>query len=270
MDVTAATTATAQDSGLRCPRCDYNLTGLTRPRCPECGATFTWEYVRALAERRPQIAFERARGWARLRGFIVTWATVLLAPWKFAGQAVRCVHGRAALVFGLICFAWTLLSFFFGADLLFLLTWWTVAAIYLTIQTPLLFLLDMPHWREGWRGLWFWAAVGGYTSAVVASEFYAGPPLIGLFYLLELVTGFGGGLVSPGGTFGTTLHWTQMILWLNGPALCYAARQRIRRGRTTPGHIVVSGCTWLLLLVLYGAVLDYLAEPVYTFYSDLF
>jgi uncharacterized paraquat-inducible protein A len=26
-----------------CPNCDYNLTGLREPRCPECGWTFTFE-----------------------------------------------------------------------------------------------------------------------------------------------------------------------------------------------------------------------------------
>jgi cytochrome c-type biogenesis protein len=28
-----------------CPRCDYNLTGLTETRCPECGEQFDWETV---------------------------------------------------------------------------------------------------------------------------------------------------------------------------------------------------------------------------------
>ncbi len=31
------------DVDLPCPLCDYNLRGLTDPRCPECGFTFTWD-----------------------------------------------------------------------------------------------------------------------------------------------------------------------------------------------------------------------------------
>ena len=30
------------DEDLPCPQCQYNLRGLTLPRCPECGFTFNW------------------------------------------------------------------------------------------------------------------------------------------------------------------------------------------------------------------------------------
>ena len=38
---TSKTTNTIEDlSGLRCPKCDYELTGLKQNRCPECGERF--------------------------------------------------------------------------------------------------------------------------------------------------------------------------------------------------------------------------------------
>ena len=39
------------DSGLCCPRCDYNLTGLPHDRCPECGTPFDRQRMIAWATR---------------------------------------------------------------------------------------------------------------------------------------------------------------------------------------------------------------------------
>src|SRR4051812_18016461 len=43
---------------LRCPLCDYNLRGLTEPRCPECGAKFDWDELRNPARRLHPYLFE--------------------------------------------------------------------------------------------------------------------------------------------------------------------------------------------------------------------
>ncbi len=32
--------AIPNDTGLRCPKCGYNITALTSARCPECGSSF--------------------------------------------------------------------------------------------------------------------------------------------------------------------------------------------------------------------------------------
>ncbi len=50
MDGTASTPDAAPDwsqidEAPVCPLCDYNLRGLTQPRCPECGYTFTWDEI---------------------------------------------------------------------------------------------------------------------------------------------------------------------------------------------------------------------------------
>src|ERR1700704_1708392 len=34
---------TSQQAEISCPMCDYNLRGLTEPRCPECGYRFEWK-----------------------------------------------------------------------------------------------------------------------------------------------------------------------------------------------------------------------------------
>jgi len=57
-------------AGLRCPTCRYDLSGLTTPQCPECGAAFTPELIRR-AERNA-----RRRKWliAALVMFVVIYA----------------------------------------------------------------------------------------------------------------------------------------------------------------------------------------------------
>lgn len=43
---------------LPCPLCDYDLRGLTEPRCPECGYTFEWRQMLDPALRRHEFLFE--------------------------------------------------------------------------------------------------------------------------------------------------------------------------------------------------------------------
>ena len=44
--------------GLSCPLCEYDLRGLTEPRCPECGYRFTWEELRDPSRRIHPYLFE--------------------------------------------------------------------------------------------------------------------------------------------------------------------------------------------------------------------
>lgn len=75
------------DSGLRCPQCDYNLTGLAESRCPECGAAFDPEELRRIL----------AGGWAPIPGWddrgdtniLVAFARVCWATWFHPGEFAR-------------------------------------------------------------------------------------------------------------------------------------------------------------------------------------
>jgi hypothetical protein len=81
------TDSTMNDTGtaagaeeLTCPLCDYNLRGLTTPRCPECGYAFEWSELRQRAREHPYL-FDRAK-LRRVRAFVKTLAWGMW-PWKF-------------------------------------------------------------------------------------------------------------------------------------------------------------------------------------------
>lgn len=71
-------------AGLRCPKCDYDLTGTTEPRCPECGGAFDPEKLRGQSSRWRG----RPRWWVTLAVVIVavylpnTWIFWIDYPWS--------------------------------------------------------------------------------------------------------------------------------------------------------------------------------------------
>ncbi|MBU0639107.1 MAG: hypothetical protein KKB50_09605 [Planctomycetes bacterium] len=281
--VEASVAPPLEDVGLRCPACTYNLTGLTSPRCPECGRAFDWEQVRRAAANQPRIAFERARGSRKILGLGLTWLTVLFAPWVFARQITARVSTGHALVFLAVCFASGLLSFFFGADTEVILAWLMTAVVYILLQAVWLALLDPTSWRSGgtllvspsrWRrffgSLHFWLLIGCYTSAVMATEFVSGPPFIELTTLLEVVRGRDPSSWISGAfkwSFYAVVTWAQMLVWLLGLGFCYAAR--LRRAGTPAGRARgVAVLIVLSLLVLYAAVFEQVGERMFDLFDD--
>jgi hypothetical protein len=258
----------ATDSGLRCPRCDYNLTGLTRARCPECGETFDWDAVRRASQNVPTIAFERARGWRRIPAFFVTWATVLFTPWIFARQAVMRLGTADGIAFGLICFVTTAGGFATDMDLDFWATWLCTAIVYVALQTVGLALADWPGWRHPAQTLRFWLLVGCYTSAVMTTEIVRGPPPVFVEDLWAVLRG-----TEPNSwmdevfelSVDAAVWWTQIALWLAALGACYAAR--LRRAHY-PATLV-----WPAVVVVVAGVLFLYATAVQhigSYFSELF
>jgi hypothetical protein len=62
-----------------CPLCDYNLRGLSEPRCPECGYTFAWPDLFDPARRRHPYLFEHHPE-RNVRSFVRTWLHNLWSP----------------------------------------------------------------------------------------------------------------------------------------------------------------------------------------------
>jgi hypothetical protein len=267
-DTPAPGEAAPTDSGLRCPACEYNLTGLSEPRCPECGTSFTWEDVRLAAANQPTIAFEQVGGWRKVPAFFVTWAMVLLAPWIFARQAVRRVSLRHGLVFGAACFVPVTLRYALdsGFDASYP-TWVCTAAIYLVLQALLLTGIDPGGWRAPREGFLFWLAVGGYTSAVVVTECFQAAPLVAISEIWEGMVDFVRGtltlreayyLVRPDVPW---LGWVQIAVWLAGVVCCYWRRlrkRRVARGTTLAVCVLVA----FLLFNLYAFCVEMISVNV--------
>ncbi|HZL34456.1 MAG TPA: hypothetical protein VFC78_04040 [Tepidisphaeraceae bacterium] len=64
-----------------CPLCEYNLRGLTEPRCPECGYQFVWRELLDPARRVHPYLFEHKRGLAIGAFFKTAWMN--LRPGRF-------------------------------------------------------------------------------------------------------------------------------------------------------------------------------------------
>ena len=100
--------APADDQGLRCLTCDYNLTGINSEQCPECGVIIPWTAVRQraahIAAVRPATPWDTP-GVCRISGFVRTLMLASLAPQRLARRYPIAVDMRAARRYALTCWA---------------------------------------------------------------------------------------------------------------------------------------------------------------------
>lgn len=268
MDATGNAAAYAPpEHALRCPTCDYLLVGLPQNRCPECGCVFDPAAVQKWQTRTPPW-FEQARGGSVIVAFVGTWLTVLATPWRFAWQTVGGLRGGRAAWFGGICFASTFVSLFFGADPAIIAAWLSTAAVYLILQTAWLVAMDWPHRDRPLHSAGHWLAVGGYTSAIVMTEWYYGPPLFMLSEFVDLISSPRSSSLFSSNGIRSVLAWAQVIVWLIGVVCCVDARLA-SRARSRRARIIAAFICFASLLVLYSASIEYIGAPLYNFLQDV-
>ncbi|MBI5865956.1 MAG: hypothetical protein HZB38_15920 [Planctomycetes bacterium] len=263
-----ASVATVDAPHPHCPKCDYDLTGLPEARCPECGGAFSWQDV---FEQPKTIAFERAGGWARVGAFFLAWITVLAMPWVFARQAVRRCDWRWGTLFGAICFAtcWLnavpLVSKNTGSAEQ-IIPWTLTGAAYVILQCLVLYAFDWRNWRRPRPALLFWLAIGGYTSAIVVTEFVYAPPIVDFDSLPRLL-----GLVQTSSSWFSSpsvpaVHWTQIGVWLWGLACVIYARHR-SAGLSWETAATLTAVSIAVLYHLYIAAIWWIGNPLCELFS---
>ncbi len=248
-----AALSSARD-GATCYRCGYDLTGLPRPRCPECGVEFDWTDPRLDANYHRGVAFEKARtipGFAW--GFVLTWLTVVCVPWIFARQTLRRISLARGLLFAAVCMLSTAGAYFHEPGWDIIIAWVVTAIVYMPAQSLVLSLFDKRFYRRPRAALAFWSAVTCYTSAIMVLEAgIGGPPVVLLSDLSIALTGRyfdATSLTMPDMyslNWSAALMWGVFAVWLAGLLCCVFARAR------SNGH---AGSTILVMLLLVAPAL---------------
>jgi hypothetical protein len=87
---------------LRCPGCGYDLTGLTRDRCPECGASFDRTYLSLQQKQNVLLPWETRRQGSLARRIVSTCLAAWLHPVKYCNRISQRCHVKVDRPSGLI------------------------------------------------------------------------------------------------------------------------------------------------------------------------
>lgn len=104
---TDASPQTPTDEGLRCPKCEYNLTGLVDDVCPECGEAFNRARLLASLHEAvgpiPEWSRRHDVGW--VRAFLSTLIEMWFFPMRFGRRFPRNPERNGPRHFARICLA---------------------------------------------------------------------------------------------------------------------------------------------------------------------
>ncbi|MFN0136683.1 MAG: hypothetical protein ACKVS9_11280, partial [Phycisphaerae bacterium] len=114
----------------------------------------------------------------------------------------------------------------------------------------------------------YWLSIGGYTSAIVMTEWYFGPPEITLSHLFDLVQLRFGPTMFVANEVRDVVFWAQVVLWLFGLVFCIDARLG-SRAWSRGARAVMSVVCFVSLLALYGAAVEHIGVPLYDFFGDV-
>ena len=190
-------------------------------------------------------------------------------PWIFARQAVRRLSTGWGLLFGALCFLpITVRNLIEGLDQ-FYPAWLSAAAIYIIAQAMLMIGMDPHGWRKPAATFVFWLGIGGYTSAVVATECISHAPLLGWSDMYSTLAEMCAGDFSDLDQFirPSTFHisFLQIVIWLLGLECCYVAR--LRKAGVSGGILILATIVCIaILLNLYA----FCVAPVGTSLYELF
>jgi len=226
------------DDPLVCLACDYNLTGITSARCPECGRALDWDALRAERERdrgRRGTPWERWPWYLKPAGLLVTAFQVALLPWVFASQLPAHPRLRWPLTFALLCLASIMAYAVYPRDLFFLTAYLVGATVCTLALAVLLWLLLTP--RRVPRPFRFWLAVACYTCYPLPAQI-ATEGFVFIVFDLSPVWPF-----SFRGSWISANFFSTVLFWLWWADILVIAAVRSKRGQA-----------WRLVLLAVGVV----------------